>query len=436
MKNYKILLFALFFVAINIVSLPLTVNAALDVSCSPNSSEISSGGSVTWSANVSGGDGNYTYDWNDEDGNMSSDPDFSQSYVTASDNVTISKWAEITVTDGLGDTGYTYCDVTIIGELTFRGCEANEVRGETGVPIRWTTEVVGGIKPYNIGWTGDEELSGDSDSILKSYVSGGIKSALINTITSADGQIISGPFACGSVEIFATPEILSATCSANSSSVRRNATVNWTAEISGGTEPYSITWSGDDDLSGDSETVSKSYSTTGDKEAFINVSSSDGQMVVGISCVVGVKAGSGGGGVVIQNDDNDETTDDGSEPMVLGAATEATHDDIDDTSNPETNEHQNPTIVTTTSFPIYNDSYLIEPDSETDEDAADNENNKGVSETENDSEQIDESKNTANSMPAAAAMAFVGDNVIWFGLGALMFIALILFGLFLKAKNQ
>ncbi len=419
MKNYKILLIAAFFISI---SIPISTWAAdpVSVSCSPNISAIQSGDSVTWSAEVSGGDESYTYDWSDEDGNSGSDETFDATYSTASDNITISKIAELTVTDGLGESATAECEVTIIGELTFSSCSANEVSGETGVPIDWSANVVGGLEPYTFAWTGSDGLSGDSDLVSKNYTSPGTKTASITAISSDDGQTIVGPFDCGSVEIYSTPTVLTATCSAASSKVKQNALATWDATISGGSAPYSITWTGSDGLSGESETITKTYTTVGIKTATIFVSSNDGQMVTGVSCDLEVEKRSGGGGSNDNDDDNDTSTSTTTD-NTASTTDELVDEDVTPNPNPIfviNNTNNNGLVLGTTTEAIATTTGTSTPE-------IDESNDSGL-----------EDDNTSDRFQAAAFMAFVGDNSIWFGTGALIFLILILIGIYLKRKNN
>ena len=62
-------------------------------------------------------------------------------------------------------------------------------------------------------------------------------------------------------------------CDANDSNPQTNDSVRWTADASGGTGSYSYSWSGTNSLYGSSRTVTKYYSTEGEKTARVTVTS-------------------------------------------------------------------------------------------------------------------------------------------------------------------
>ena len=75
---------------------------------------------------------------------------------------------------------------------------------------------------------------------------------------------------------------LSVSCSVSQTSLNTGQTAVWTAQPSGGNGVYNYSWSGSDGLSGNSQSISKSYSTVGVKSASVNVIS--GSQSVNKSC--------------------------------------------------------------------------------------------------------------------------------------------------------
>ena len=67
--------------------------------------------------------------------------------------------------------------------------------------------------------------------------------------------------------------ILSASCSVTPISATVSQNVTWSATRSGGTGTYSYSWSGTDSLSGTTQSITKAYSTTGNKTGQVNVAS-------------------------------------------------------------------------------------------------------------------------------------------------------------------
>ncbi len=443
-SKYAVILLITIFAMGILISSPARAEAALDVSCSPDISAIYDGESVSWSADVSGGDGNYTYEWSDDQGNSSSDENFDQSYNAGSGNETISVIAEVTVTDGLGDTGSSQCEVIVIGELTFNGCEANEVSGETGVPIKWTADVVGGLTPYTLSWSGDDDLSGDSTRISKNYSTPGTKSAFVDAVSSDDGQIVVGPFDCGSVEIYPTPGEFIVSCRAEPDNPKQFASVTWVADVSGGLEPYTFSWDGDNNLSGDGETVVTSYTEVGVKNATLNVISSDGQMATGVSCSLEVEERTGGGG----HSGNDDDGGDSSSTSTTTDSTSTTTDSTSTSTEPTSTTTES-TSTTTSEEPGEEGSgggEIILSFATPGTEASSNLTATGTQDGTDSQGTTTDATSTATTSPeqlasgltAAAFAAFVGDNLLWFGFPILLLIilAIIFIAIVLKRRSK
>ncbi|MFA5652206.1 MAG: hypothetical protein WC933_02475 [Candidatus Paceibacterota bacterium] len=62
-----------------------------------------------------------------------------------------------------------------------------------------------------------------------------------------------------------------ATCYPNTYSAQINTAVGWAVSVSGGNGNYTYLWSGTDDLSGNSNPISKTYTTVGNKTASVTV---------------------------------------------------------------------------------------------------------------------------------------------------------------------
>jgi trimeric autotransporter adhesin len=95
-------------------------------------------------------------------------------------------------------------------------------------------------------------------------------------------------FSVGLMNSTAFAADFSASCSASSDFADYGETVTWTAEASGG-NVQSYDWEGTDDLSGTTESVDHSYSTDGDKEAKVIVTSDVGDIAIA-ECVMTVLA--------------------------------------------------------------------------------------------------------------------------------------------------
>ncbi len=69
---------------------------------------------------------------------------------------------------------------------------------------------------------------------------------------------------------------LTISCSAEPSTAIINQPVTWTAEVSGGSAPYTYSWSGSGGLSGSQSSVTEYYDTVGQESAVVIVTSANG----------------------------------------------------------------------------------------------------------------------------------------------------------------
>ncbi len=70
-----------------------------------------------------------------------------------------------------------------------------------------------------------------------------------------------------------SPQPLVVSCQADKTSIRVNQNITWTAKASGGTGSYTYFWAGTNDLKGDKNSVSWSYTIPGTKNATVTVKS-------------------------------------------------------------------------------------------------------------------------------------------------------------------
>jgi hypothetical protein len=66
-----------------------------------------------------------------------------------------------------------------------------------------------------------------------------------------------------------------------------NESVTWSAVVSGGTTPYTYSWTGTDGISGTTASVIKTYTTTGTKNASVTVTDAGAQSTTA-NCSVNV----------------------------------------------------------------------------------------------------------------------------------------------------
>ncbi len=211
---------------------------------------------------------------------------------------------------------YSYNDTTPLRAQ----CYSNPTSAMVNGFIYWKSSVSGGNENYHITWNGNEGLSGNGDTVTKSYNYAGTKNASITVISG--NQTVSRN--CNSVEIYNyntnTPTYIPAydhnhynnnynnnnynnynnnysnttgnytniynsplyiSCSANTTFALVGNTVTWQSYASGGNGSYNYSWSGTDYLRGYDKSLSIYYNTPGSKSASITVTSA-GQSITQI----------------------------------------------------------------------------------------------------------------------------------------------------------
>lgn len=309
----------------------------LSVSCSANTTNTNIGNSVTWTANVSGGNSYYSYNWNGSENLYGSGR-----YATISYNNTGVKTATLTVVSD-GQTITRTCDNSVFvnqnynynnynnynGNYNYDGiyyvgggatypsapynynsgynynysqplsvvCTADLTDSLSGNSVTWNANATGGNGYYTYAWSGTDSLIGSSASVSKTYWFAGLKSAVV-TVTS-NGQTISRNCA-NTVNISLRPITVTQTdtapavtyvkpavkevatldvnCLPNSANVALGQNVIWLAQSTGGTGSYTYSWNGTDNLSGKDNFIVKTYVSNGLKAAAVTVKSGTQQV--------------------------------------------------------------------------------------------------------------------------------------------------------------
>ena len=262
------------------------------VTCSPAYSNDLVGKSVSITAHVAHGTGaSYDYTW-DGDNSIDVGPVSSAD----SNNITHTYDAEgnmiINVTASSTDSSDYLtgtCSVHIytptdLPDFT-ASCMPSTNRVYVGQTMTWNSNISGPLAPYSVVWTGTD-LSSNNTNASISYATSGSKTATMVSFQSRYGAETAvhnaklSNIACGaSVDVLPsgvqhqTPLSVTGTCSASSASQYVNSTTTWNSnlQISGGLAPYVISWTDNDGYVGAGTSVSKVYSTTGTKTAYLTV---------------------------------------------------------------------------------------------------------------------------------------------------------------------
>lgn len=253
---------------LNRTSTPFNVSICqsnLQVSCSASPSSVQVGGIINWISSALGGTGLYTYSWSGTDSLSGSASSVSKSYSSVG-----TKNATVTVTSG-SDTASADCSAQVTSApvaLTV-SCLASPSSVQVGGTINWSSSVSGGTGTYTYSWSGTDSLSGSASSVSKSYSSIGTKNA---TVTVTSGSDTASADCSAYVSSNPSPS-LSVSCYPSTGSVKVGDTMSWYANASGGTGSYTYSWSGDEGLSGNSNSRSMVYYYTGSKTANVTVTS-------------------------------------------------------------------------------------------------------------------------------------------------------------------
>jgi hypothetical protein len=246
---------------------------ALVISCTPNTSNIDTDQSVTWSSHASGGSGSYSYSWSGTDGLSGSGSQVSKTYYS-----TGSKNAHVTVTSG-GRTASADCGVVYVEEQNQSlsgSCSVDDSSIDRNQSVRWSADASGGNGSYSYEWSGTYPLSGKTGRrVSVSYDTTGEKYGSV-TIRSG-GQSITRT--CGTVYVEDNNQNynnLNLSCTVNNASLAIGQTAIWNTSVYGGNGNYYYSWSGTDGIYGNSSSISKAFNTIGSKYATVTVTS-DGQ---------------------------------------------------------------------------------------------------------------------------------------------------------------
>ena len=272
----------------------------MTISCTASPSSVYTGDSVTWSAYVTGGYGSYQYAWSGTDGLSGYGSSISKAYynsgyktatvvVTSSNGQTVSRTCDGSVnvmnTYYNNNNNYNYNNYNYYQPLAV-SCNSNSVSGVAGSSVTWSAYATGGNGYYTYTWSGSDGLYGSGQSVYTTYTNPGQKYATVTVYSN--GQSITQSCGVG-INIFYTnsyqPVVyqnqsnqgLNIGCYSDPVTIRVNQPITWLAEADGGIAPYTYSWTGSDGLTGSGQSVIKTYSTTGEKNAIVTVTSADGK---------------------------------------------------------------------------------------------------------------------------------------------------------------
>ena len=270
----------------SINSLP---NQDLSATCKASRTTASTNQNVTWTAFVTGGEGNYRYEWSGTDGLQGSTGMTVKSY-----SVSGQKTASVTVMSGNTVVTQNCADTVTITEPVMTGfCNVTANSTPTGYTLSFNSIINGTATTTEFSWTGSDELTGNRQSVVKSYTTGGQKTA---TLTARSGNQTLSLTCSATIDpkrIATSTQSWSGSCSPSISAL--NVTWNSASSASGGISPYSFTWTGSDGLFASSSLVQKTYETDGIKSANIQIQGNEENHTLSCQAAISNTSGSAGG---------------------------------------------------------------------------------------------------------------------------------------------
>ncbi len=165
-------------------------------------------------------------------------------------------------------------------------CNASTRTAKVDEIVTFTAIAKGLGKNYSFNWTGYPSLP--TSTVLHEI---DVYFTAIGT-TSINVEVNSGQKSktaiCPEVTITA-PDLLQVSCSPSPDDVNEGETVTWTANVSGGNSAYTYSWSGDSNLTGNTQQINAAYGSRGSKGAKVTVTSGSQTITVACSDTVRVR---------------------------------------------------------------------------------------------------------------------------------------------------
>ncbi|MEM3454483.1 MAG: PKD domain-containing protein [Thermoproteota archaeon] len=234
------------------VLLPLTVSITGPTSTIVNTP-------TTYTANVSGGKPPYTYTWSNG-GTASS----SQYTWSLSGTYTVS----INVKDSMGNQVVKSINVQVASALTVT--ITGPSTGCVNASVTYTSSVSGGYPPYTYSWSGGGTPStGTGNSFTTQWSTTGSKTISL-TVTDSNGYTVNSTY---TATVYPSPSV----SISGPTTGYVNVNYTYTANVSGGTSPYTYLWSGGGSpATGTNSYFTTQWSTSGTKAVFLTVTDSKG----------------------------------------------------------------------------------------------------------------------------------------------------------------
>src|SRR6266702_4039885 len=236
---------------------------------SPSSPQV--GQQVTFSASASGGTTPYSFSWSFGDGSSGTGSSATHTYssagtfnviLTAKDSSspqqTITSQKTVTITSP---------PPPLSASFTFSPSSP-----QAGQQVTFTASATGGTVPYSYTWNFGDGSTGTGVSASHTYTAAGTFNVVLTVRDSGSPQQTTSyqqP-----VSVTSPPPALTASFTYSPSSPQVGQTVSFTGSASGGTSPYSYSWSLGDGSTGTGSSATHAYSSTGSFPVVLTVKDS------------------------------------------------------------------------------------------------------------------------------------------------------------------
>src|SRR6266487_4102586 len=260
-------------------SLPPTLSASFTYS--PSSPQI--GQTVSFTGSASGGTLPYSYSWSFGDGSTGTGSSAKHTYSSA---------GTLTVALTVRDNGSPQQATTSQQSITVSGAPPpltdrfaySPSSTQAGQPVTFTASASGGTSPFTFSWSFGDGSTGTGSPVTHTYsIAGSFTTALTVKDSSSPQQTATSQ---NTVAVTSPPPPISASFTLSPSSPSGGQSVSFTASASGGTPPYSYSWSYGDGSTGTGLQSTHIYSVDGTYQVTLTVADSQGNTGTGVEPAV------------------------------------------------------------------------------------------------------------------------------------------------------
>lgn len=238
-----------------------------DVAVTASRTTVTAGTLVNLSVTYRDGGPNVTFRWDFGDGGSATTQNASHAWATAGEYA-----ARVWVNDSANHSGVAALNLTVDGRLGILPAAAPDPT-DVGLPVQFSSGRTNGTPPFTFAWSFGDGTSSTLPAPTHAYGSNGTFAANLTVadnsgaLTNASFAVVVHPALVVGLNIPPRPADL-------------GQLVNFSANVSGGTLPYTYAWAfGDGGVGGDLANISHIYTTNGPFDPAVTVTDAAGQSV-------------------------------------------------------------------------------------------------------------------------------------------------------------